>query len=272
MLRPQRISSEAPEVVSQQQDLLSPVSPADTFHRRYDQQMADPQSPEHGPFYETPDSVSSPHEANRDYQTPGRLYNVPSYGVEVLAESTHQGQRVCGFVATVILIIVAFIIGGGVGGGIGGAIAVSNKHKASSSSPSSSAAVPTSSTTSSAPPSTTTIVIDQAGCPIINNATYNSTVTPYTFVQACSTEIQADSGQSIEVANQTESSFDACLDWCAQYTANSTTKGQCIAATWVIFSAVDPSRNSKCYLKNSTGVAIPASSGQQFVSGYLNNA
>jgi hypothetical protein len=131
--------------------------------------------------------------------------------------------------------------------------------------------VPTS-TTTSASPSTTTMIVDVAGCPNVNNTTYNSTVTPYTFLQACETDIEPASGQYIDVANKVESSFDACLDWCAQYTANSTTKGQCIAATWVIFSAADPGQNSKCFLKNSTGVAIPQSSGQQLASGYLNNA
>lgn len=141
----------------------------------------------------------------------------------------------------------------------------------SSSTSSCNTTVPASSTTS-APPTTTTMIVDVAGCPTINKATYNSTITPYTFVQACATDIEATSGQYIDVANQTESSFDACLDWCARYTANSTTKGQCVAATWVIFSAADPLRNSRCYLKNSTGTAVPASTEQQVVSGYLNNA
>jgi hypothetical protein len=116
------------------------------------------------------------------------------------------------------------------------------------------------------------MIVDVAGCPNINNATYNSTVTPYTFLQVCATDIEPADGQYIDVADKVESSFDACLDYCAQYTGNSTTKGQCVAATWVIFSATDPARNSRCYLKNSTGVAIPQKTGQQVVSGYLNFA
>jgi hypothetical protein len=114
------------------------------------------------------------------------------------------------------------------------------------------------------------MIVDAAGCPIINNSTYNSTVTPYTFIQACSTDITSTSGASIDVANQTETTFDACMNWCAEYTANPTTKGQCIAATWVIFSATDPTRNLKCFLKNGTGVVTLQSSGEQLASALLN--
>jgi hypothetical protein len=144
MLRPQRISSEAPEVVPQQPDLFAANSQphVDRFKRKkgthYEKQLADHQSPGHdnqspapgdGGGYETPASVSSPRGAEREYQTPGPLYDLLSYEVEVAAKPPHQGRRVCGLITTIILVIAAFIVGGGVGGGIGGAIAAKHKDK-----------------------------------------------------------------------------------------------------------------------------------------------
>lgn len=144
MNRPQRISSEAPEVVPQQPDLFVANSPShvEKFKRKkgthYEKQLAGYQSPGldsrsptpgDGVGYETPASVSSPRGTEREYQTPGALYDLSSYGLQVAAEPPYQGRRVFGLVTTILLVIVAFIIGGGVGGGIGGAIAAKNKDK-----------------------------------------------------------------------------------------------------------------------------------------------
>jgi hypothetical protein len=150
MLRPQRISSEAPEVVPPQPDLLyvaESESHLDRFKRKkgtqYEKQLADHQSPGldkrsppmasdipgNGGGYETPASVSSPRGTERAYQTPGPSYDLSPYEVQMAPNPRHGGRKVCGLITTIILVIVAFIIGGGVGGGIGGAIAVKNKDK-----------------------------------------------------------------------------------------------------------------------------------------------
>jgi hypothetical protein len=150
MLRPQRISSEAPEVVPQQPDLLyvaESQSHLDRFKRKkgtqYEKQLADHQSPGlnqrsppmpsdtsgDGAGYETPASVSSPRGTGREYQTPGPSYDLSPYEVQMAPNPTHDGRKVCGLITTIILVIVAFIIGGGVGGGIGGALAVENKDQ-----------------------------------------------------------------------------------------------------------------------------------------------
>ena len=147
-MRPQRISSEAPEVVPQQPDkYVATHSHLDKLRGKkgtqYEKQLADHQSPGldtrspptafdapgGGGGYETPASVSSPRGTEREYQTPGPSYNLSSYEAQVAAESKHQGRKVCGLITTIILVIVAFIIGGGVGGGIGGSIAAKNKSR-----------------------------------------------------------------------------------------------------------------------------------------------
>jgi hypothetical protein len=105
---------------------------------RYEKQLVEHQSPGlgnqsptpgDGGGYETHAFMSSPRGTEREYQTPGPMYDFSSHGVEVAGEPPHQSRRVCGLVTTILLLLLAFIIGGGVGGGIGGAIAASNKHK-----------------------------------------------------------------------------------------------------------------------------------------------
>lgn len=146
-MRPQRISSEAPEVVPQQPDLYAANSQShlDRFKRKkgtqYEKQLAEHQSPglNRSPptafdalgGYETPGCVNSPHGTEREYQTPtpGTLYDLSSYEAPMVAEKSYHGRRVCGLVTTIVLIILAFIIGGGVGGGIGGAIAAKDKSR-----------------------------------------------------------------------------------------------------------------------------------------------
>jgi hypothetical protein len=79
-------------------------------------------------------------------------------------------------------------------------------------------------------------------------------------------EIVAPSEQNIDISNSVQSSFDSCLDSCGS------TAG-CVGASWVIFSALNPSRNSVCYLKNKTVVATAASiTGETVVSGFLESA
>ena len=149
-MRPQRISSEAPEVVPQQTDLYisNSQSHLDRFKRKkgtqYEKQLADRQSPGvngspptafdlpgSGGGYETPASVNSPRGPDREYQTPtpGTLYDISPYEAPIAVEKSCHGQRVCGLVTTIVLVVVAFIVGGGVGGGIGGAIAVKDKSR-----------------------------------------------------------------------------------------------------------------------------------------------
>ena len=120
-------------------------------------------------------------------------------------------------------------------------------------------------TTTSAAPSTSTVIVDTAGCPLVNNSTYTSTSNT-NFLKLCDTEIVAASGQNIDISNSVQSSFDACLNSCAS------TKG-CVGASWVIFSALNPNRNSVCYLKSKTVVATAASvTGETVVSGFLESA
>ena len=151
MLRPQRISSEAPEVVPQQPDLLyvaESQSHLDRFKRKkgtqYEKQLADSQSPgldERAPpmvfdasgdggGYDTPVSVSSPRGTAREYQTPGLAYDLSTYDDQMAPDPKYHRRKVCGLITTIVLVIVAFIIGGGVGGGIGGALAARNKDTA----------------------------------------------------------------------------------------------------------------------------------------------
>jgi len=120
--------------------------------------------------------------------------------------------------------------------------------------------------TSSAAAATSTVIVDTAGCPLVNNSTYNATGSGTSFLKLCATDIVAGTGQYIDMSNSVQSSFDACLDSCAS------TKG-CVGASWVIFSPTAPSRNSVCFLKNATAVATAASvSGQTVVSGFLESA
>ena len=147
MLRPQRISSEAPEVVPQQYEpdlyLANTPSHLDKFKRKkgtqYEKQLADNQSPGldkrttpmavDGGGDNPPASVSSPRRAEREYQTPGPSYDLSSHKIPSALGDRHDGRKVCGLITTIILVIAAFMVGGGVGGGIGGAIAVQHRSR-----------------------------------------------------------------------------------------------------------------------------------------------
>jgi hypothetical protein len=119
--------------------------------------------------------------------------------------------------------------------------------------------------TASAAPSTSTVIVDTAGCPLVNNTTYNAP-SGTAFLKLCATEIVAPANQYIELSNSVQGSFNACLDSCANTTG-------CVGASWVIFSSTNPSRNSVCYLKNKTGVSTSATAaGETVVSGYLASA
>jgi hypothetical protein len=135
---------------------------------------------------------------------------------------------------------------------------------------SSMASAPTSTIT--APASVSTIILDTAGCPLVNNSTYNSTTRGYSFLRLCATDITAPPGTNIDASNSQQSTFESCLDACASYNQN-VQKDGCLGASWVIFSPTVPSRNSICFLKNATGVQTSASvSGQTVVSGFLQDS
>lgn len=182
-------------------------------------------------------------------------------------QDKNRRNRTFGFLTTLLLALAAFLVGGGIGGGVGGAIAVKNQAKISSLE-SSIASAPTATIT--APASVSTVILDPAGCPLVNNSTYNSTTPGYQFLRVCATEITAPPGtNSIDVSNSQQSTFESCLDACASYNQN-VQKGGCVGASWVIFSSTQPTRNSICFLKNATGVQTAASvGGQQVVSGFL---
>ena len=145
MMRSRPISSEAPEVVPQQQNLMIADSQEVRIERKKvhsEKQSAGYQSPtsesrsptsRNGPGDENPPaSLSSPQGTQRGYQTPGDLYDLSdlsSYGAQVAFEPSVQSRRGYGLVTMIILVIVAFTVGGGIGGGVGGAIAASDKRK-----------------------------------------------------------------------------------------------------------------------------------------------
>jgi len=123
--------------------------------------------------------------------------------------------------------------------------------------------------TSSAPPSTSTVILDQAGCPLVNNTTYNSITLGYTFLKQCGSNIVAQSGSgTLDFSSSVQSSFDSCLDACATYNQN-VNKGGCHGATWVIFDPITPAHNSVCFLKNATGVSAAQAGGAIMASGFL---
>ncbi|KAF8860001.1 hypothetical protein BDZ45DRAFT_741857 [Acephala macrosclerotiorum] len=142
----------------------------------------------------------------------------------------HTG-RVFSLVATIILVVIAFCIGGGIGGGITGAVMSSPVSTSQS-----------------------TVYVDQAGCPLINNSTYTSTAGA-TFLTICATAIlSSTSTQNIDLSNSTQSSFNACLDACANAAG-------CVGASWYMFDPTTPSRNSICFLKSGTGEEVMANGG-----------
>jgi len=113
------------------------------------------------------------------------------------------------------------------------------------------------------------VIIDQAGCPLINNSTYNSTAFPgYSFLQECGQDILPSGTPSINFMSSVQSSFNDCLDACASYNQKAKSVG-CLGATWVMFSADHPDQNSMCFLKNATGISTAAAKGESLVSGLL---
>jgi hypothetical protein len=134
MIRPLRISSEAPEVVPQQPGL--PVANSQSDRERSkgskgthpEKHSADRythclkgRSPTsgHGAGYDSPE---------RQSQSLGPLHDRSSYVAQAIPEPPRRDRRVFGPVTVNVLVIFAFILGGGLGGGIG-AIAASNKDR-----------------------------------------------------------------------------------------------------------------------------------------------
>lgn len=108
-----------------------------------------------------------------------------------------------------------------------------------------------------------TTILDYAGCPSVNNVTYVSTRTNKRFLKICGNEIVAPEGQNIDMGNSVEGSFNDCLNACAE-------KEGCMGATWFIFSASNPKKNSVCYFKDGVGTSAPPSGpGQQLASGII---
>jgi hypothetical protein len=265
---PSRLSSEAPEVVPGQ-PLPEPFvyMNYEEARKRASSEGSEELQPweikekEKGKLVPTPQVVYDPeneHSSVRDV----------SY-----QEKPVPRHRTFRLLTVIIMVLVAFLLGGGIGGGVGGALLVNEKAKSrfvllpwtmfeTGTNSVICRAQLQPNTTSSAAPSTSTVIVDTAGCPLVNNSTY-TTSSNTNFLKLCATEIVAPSGQNIDISNSVQSSFDSCLDSCGS------TAG-CVGASWVIFSALNPSRNSVCYLKNKTVVATAASvTGETVVSGFL---
>ena len=97
----------------------------------------------------------------------------------------------------------------------------------------------------------------------MNKLTYTSPTTNKVFLQLCGSEIVAVEGQNIDMGKEIRATFNECLEACAQLEG-------CVGATWHIFSAANPPKNSMCFFKDGRGIA---SSGmgmrQQVASGVL---
>lgn len=105
-IRPLHISSEAPEVVPEEQSpYLS--SPDKYFVRSYSGRMA----ANHliSPFNKTYDNIPF-----QEFPPPRRAYDLASYRPQPKQKSRF------GLVPIVLIAVVSFFIGGGIGGGIGG--------------------------------------------------------------------------------------------------------------------------------------------------------
>lgn len=122
--------------------------------------------------------------------------------------------------------------------------------------------------TLAAPSTPTACFVDQAGCPNINNKTYTSTIPGFTFLQICETTIISKNKGSIDISSNIQTSWNACMDSCANYNKN-VKQGGCQGATWQMFSATNPSNNSMCTLKSSAEVTTSQPSGDQLCSGVL---
>ncbi|KAE8443688.1 hypothetical protein EG329_001460 [Mollisiaceae sp. DMI_Dod_QoI] len=236
-LRISRVSSEAPEVVPGQFLTTSIENRAPSTHSPSTSQTSDQLSGQHSRAHSwLSDRKSRLGEGTR---TPQVIQDdaVP-YQPKV------RSRRVFSLLTTIILAMIAFFLGGGIGGGIAGAVLSSQKSRSTFTSTSSSPA---------------TVIVDQAGCPLINNSTYSSS-TGAAFMTFCSTSILSTSGQNIELSNSVQSSFDTCLDKCATFDS-------CVGATWYMFDPTTPSRNSICFLKNGTGEEVVASDGLSVEAG-----
>lgn len=271
--QPSRISSEAPEVVPSQPQPPQQTAPREDFSNGVPvSTYSEVDIKRSGGGSRHQKQVDTRETETRNYPLSPRVYDWEPTPVtptprklDVCEEEPYKAaerrigrRRTFGLVTTVALVVVAFLLGGGIGGGVGGALLAQEKSKTPS---------PTS-TTSSAP-ATATVILDQAGCPLVNNSTYlspSTATTPVTaFLKLCGTEIASPAGQSLDLANSTQPSFDACLDSCAGYRG-------CVGATWVLFSPGSPGRNSVCFLKSGVGVLGKSPEGGTSCSGYLKAA
>lgn len=268
-MRPVRKSSEAPEVVDhgyfKSPDNYMVSESLDGQGRLFPYKANLPYTPDNRPL----EAEVFPSPRTPEYSTP-RAYNPlsPQRGhdpldlppISQVDERQHEQRRngAFGLIGMILLALVAFLVGGALGGGIGGSMVVKEKAKVSKLQ-STIANTPTATVTTTAPGSVQTVILDQAGCPLIDNTTFPSTTPGYNFLQSCQSDILPAS-PSIDVSTSIQSSFGACLNACAIYNQE-VKKGGCVSATWIIFSPKHPERNSMCYLKNATG--IPTSESEQ---------
>ncbi|KAB8298562.1 hypothetical protein EYC80_000741 [Monilinia laxa] len=232
-IRPLHISSEAPEVVPEEQSPYL-TSPDKYFVRSYSRRASNHLiSPKTKPYDEIP---------FQEFPPPRRAYDLAPY------RPPPKQKKNIGLVSIVLVAVVSFFLGGGIGGGIGGWI---GKHNNDSSKTSKSEPTGTSSGCSS----TVTEFVDSAGCPNVNNTTYTTPAPSIEFRIACATDLTSSHGEDIELANLTTPTLDICLGSCARYN-----NGQCLAATWIQFSPTSPEMNSKCFFKANIGTLIPMNS------------
>jgi hypothetical protein len=122
-MRPVRISSEGPEVVSDSQyqhDQQSPDKYLVPFSERFEREPTVPV------LQKLPD-------ANQTSPQP-QLYSPPPKGYDNLPYMTHdqdheRHDRGFPLLTTILLVLVAFLIGGGIAGGVGGAMVVKKQDK-----------------------------------------------------------------------------------------------------------------------------------------------
>ncbi|APA15938.1 hypothetical protein SS1G_09166 [Sclerotinia sclerotiorum 1980 UF-70] len=232
-IRPLHISSEAPEVVHEEQSPYL-TSPDKYFVRSYSGRRASNHliSPLNKPYDNIP---------LQEFPPPRRAYDLAPY------RPPPKQKNKFGLVPFVLIAVVSFFIGGGIGGGIGGVI---GKHN----SPSKTSKSESTGTSSGCTP-TVTEIVDSAGCPNVNNTTYTTSAPSVEFRIACAIDLTSPPGEDIELANVTTPTLENCLESCARYN-----NGQCLAATWIQFSPIHPEMNSKCFFKANSGVRIPLNS------------
>ncbi|KAF7918647.1 hypothetical protein EAE99_008841 [Botrytis elliptica] len=236
-IRPLHISSEAPEVVPEEQSPYLLTSPDKYFVRSYSVRRAS----NHliSPLSKQCDNIPL---QEVSFPPPKRAYDLARY------LPAPKQKKKFGLVPIVFIAVVSFLIGGGIGGGIGGWV---GKHN----NPSSKTSKSESTGTLSGCAPTVTEFVDSAGCPNINNTTYTTPVPSIEFRIACAIDLTSSPGEDIELTNVTTPTLNNCLQSCAQYN-----NGQCLAATWIQFSPNHPEMNSKCFFKANSGVRIPMNS------------